>query len=134
MEKIAFRLRISEHKLNQHVANLLDWLIPDDISVISDGYQSDLPETETETETDHVRSDPLMGFPQWYARYPRKEAKADAEKAWRSLKNGDREHAAKALETWPFPAEQKYIPLPASWLRKRRWEDERQEADAWMPS
>lgn len=49
--RLAFRLRVSETKVNQALAKLSHWLEQDDIDVISTGYQVDAPETETETET-----------------------------------------------------------------------------------
>ena len=50
IKNTAFRLRISEGKLNQSLTKLSHWLIQDDIKAISSGYQHDAPETETETE------------------------------------------------------------------------------------
>ena len=50
--KLAFRLRMSQAELNQGLAKLEHWLIQVNISVISDQYQDDAPETETETETE----------------------------------------------------------------------------------
>lgn len=47
---LAFRLRITESKVNQLLTKLSKWLIQDDNDMISSGYQVDLPETETETE------------------------------------------------------------------------------------
>jgi hypothetical protein len=48
--KLAFRLRIKESQLNQALTKLSHWLEQDDIKPISPRYQSDAPETETETE------------------------------------------------------------------------------------
>lgn len=45
---LCFRLRITETKLNQSLTKLNHWLIFDDINVISECYQVDAPETETE--------------------------------------------------------------------------------------
>jgi hypothetical protein len=73
-------------------------------------------------------------FDRWYASYPRREARPRAEQAWQKLTDADRKAALDALDSWPFPADKKFTPLPASWLNARRWEDEHQEADAWMPS
>jgi hypothetical protein len=50
IETIAFRLRISQDDVMQTLANLKDWVICDDIKMISTGYQLGSPETETETE------------------------------------------------------------------------------------
>jgi hypothetical protein len=47
---LAFRLRMSEKQTNDCLNKLSHWLEQDDISVISDRYQSDSLETETETE------------------------------------------------------------------------------------
>ena len=49
--RLAFRLRMTETKVNQTLAKLSHWLEHDDINTISNGYQHDAPETETETET-----------------------------------------------------------------------------------
>lgn len=48
IKTISFRLRQSEQKTRAHLAQLNHWLIDDDISVISERYQLDTPETETE--------------------------------------------------------------------------------------
>ena len=53
--RLAFRLRISESKLKQSLTKLSHWLYQDDIKVISDCYQVDIPETETETEKERER-------------------------------------------------------------------------------
>jgi len=52
LRKLAFRLRIPEHKLNQQLTKLSHWLVQDDIKPISEQHRSDAPETETETETE----------------------------------------------------------------------------------
>ncbi len=51
VKRLAFRLRTSEKQLKQSLTRLSNWLIQDDIGVISERYQVDAPETETETET-----------------------------------------------------------------------------------
>jgi hypothetical protein len=51
-KKLAFRLRISEVKLNQSLTKLNNWLIQDDISPISEQYQVDAPETEERQRRD----------------------------------------------------------------------------------
>jgi hypothetical protein len=53
--KLAFRLRITEAKLNQILTKLEGWLIRDDIKPISERYHGDAPETETETEKSALR-------------------------------------------------------------------------------
>jgi hypothetical protein len=48
---LAFRLRLTEIKTKEIVIKLSHWLEQDDINVISDRYQDDPLERETETET-----------------------------------------------------------------------------------
>lgn len=68
-------------------------------------------------------------FTEFWAAYPRKVAKPQALKAWKSLNlvNGDFEKVMAALATasrceqW---RDTKFIPHPATWLRGRRFEDE----------
>lgn len=74
---------------------------------------------------------PVDGFDEWWKQYPKKVGKLDAKKAYRAaikqgatpqdLLDGLQRHTAnwKAKNTEP-----QYIPHPASWLRKGRWEDE----------
>jgi hypothetical protein len=50
VKTLAFRLRMSEKQTNDCLNKLSHWLEQDDISVISERYQSDSLETETETE------------------------------------------------------------------------------------
>lgn len=50
MRRLAFRLRITESKLNQGLNNISHWLERDDIEAISACHRGDAPETETETE------------------------------------------------------------------------------------
>ena len=52
VKTLAFRLRMSEKQTNDCLNKLSHWLEQDDISVISERYQSDSLETETETETE----------------------------------------------------------------------------------
>lgn len=70
-------------------------------------------------------------FASFWAAYPKKVAKPDALKAWQKLKlqNGDFEHLMSALEEqkrcdqWRKD-QGKFIPHPATWLNKRRFEDQ----------
>jgi len=50
LRKLAFRLRVPENQMKSIVSKLSHWLEQDDIKVISERYQDDLPETERETE------------------------------------------------------------------------------------
>jgi len=70
-------------------------------------------------------------FTEFWSLYPRKDARADALKAWRQVqpKNGTVEaihtnvKARCASGEWTLDRRQ-FIPLPATYLRGRRWEDQ----------
>lgn len=67
-------------------------------------------------------------FDEWWTAWPRKEAKARARTAYRAaLKVINADKLLRLTAEW-FAArpdlEPQYIPLPASWLNARRWEDE----------
>jgi len=70
-----------------------------------------------------------MTFDVFYGLYPRKMARKDAEKAWKSMTTDEQEKAIEALpqhlKYWKIKETAKdYIPYPASWLRAGRYEDE----------
>ena len=70
------------------------------------------------------------GFDEFWAVYPKKDAKQAAEKAWLKLKPDDDLKQAiiagvrrDADGRWK-DAERRYIPNPSTYLNQRRWEDE----------
>lgn len=73
-----------------------------------------------------------VSFSQFWALYPRREAKKDARKAWEQLRPSDAvvTEILTAL-AWQVEKPQwlkdngQYIPLPASWIRGERWTDEK---------
>ncbi len=72
------------------------------------------------------------GFSEFYAAYPRKTARAAAEKAWKKLAPDNELRLVimsalkwqAALPDWTKDGGQ-YAPYPATYLNNRRWEDER---------
>ena len=85
--------------------------------------QKSLPEKRREKKKDIGNLD---GFAEWYAKYPKKVAKADAEKAWKKLKPDSSLRMVlleKAGELAARGGDLKFTPNPASWLNGRRWED-----------
>lgn len=70
-------------------------------------------------------------FAEFWKEYPRKVAKAKAEKAWESVKPTDEVfekimqavRRQKISEQWRKDNGQ-YIPHPTTWLNQKRWEDE----------
>lgn len=68
------------------------------------------------------------GFEPFWQDYPKKEKKERARKAWKQVKPPYESEDFQAVyaayrERWR-DTERKYIPLAASWLRDRSWEDE----------
>lgn len=68
-------------------------------------------------------------FDRWWKIYPRKEAKKDAEEAFRAaVKKVGVEDLIRATQNYADHCRQngtetRFIKLPAGWLRKERWED-----------
>lgn len=78
-----------------------------------------------------VPADPrqLAAFNQFYATFPRRVSRADAEKAWLEI-NPDSELTARIMKAVRAYAdsvqdvEPRFIKHPGAWLRAKRWEDE----------
>lgn len=71
------------------------------------------------------------GFNGFWSTYPKRVAKAAAQKAWQALKPGAALQATilaaiAQQATWPQWQRDggQYIPHPATWLHRRQWEDE----------
>lgn len=97
----------------------------------------------SETQDDHSRastaryrdrtsdpnSDPDLvaeQFERFYDAYPRRQAKQDAEKAWRKLNPNEQLRSVILTDIRQRYAgtELRYVPFPASYLRGARWNDE----------
>lgn len=65
------------------------------------------------------------GFAAFYEAYPRKDARRDAAKAFPTAvkEAGGLDALMAGLRAFRFSPERQYQPLPASWLRGKRWED-----------
>src|SRR5688572_21852369 len=74
------------------------------------------------------------GFAAFWARFPRRQAKVDAYKAWRQKQpSAETQREIHAALDWQIPAlkwdgEPQYCLLPASYLRGERWTDERRQS------
>ena len=74
---------------------------------------------------------PLARFAEFWADYPKKKSKGDAEKAWKAIDPGadlitkilDALRQAKQSKGWTKESG-KYVPYPATWLRAKGWDDE----------
>jgi hypothetical protein len=68
------------------------------------------------------------GFAEFYEVYPRHEARKDAADAYRQVvgEAGGPEVLLAHLRRFRFSQDRQFVPLAASWLRGRRWQDEQQ--------
>lgn len=98
------------------------------------------PDTDTDTETDNKKTcanavkkqdKELPSFLKFWELYPKKKSKQEATRAWSKLNPDDelQELIAQAIAiAKKDPQWTKnngdYIPLPASWINGKRWEDE----------
>jgi hypothetical protein len=70
---------------------------------------------------------PAAGFEEFWASYPKKEAKQDAIAVWNGMTPADREAATRAAPRYAAAMagkERDYIKFPQGWLNARRFEDE----------
>ncbi|HGE1973835.1 TPA: hypothetical protein ACGKFT_006659, partial [Pseudomonas aeruginosa] len=76
-----------------------------------------------------TKPNPLDGFEEFYQAYPKRRDRAKAEKAWRKIDPALHPVIMAALpkhcrqRDW-LKDNGQFVPLPASWLNGRRWEDE----------
>jgi len=101
-------------------------------SVIPDPKEA-LDEHSTSTRrrlVPNISKDNTRDFDEFYSKYPKKQGKADAFKAFVKLSPNDELLGTilRAVEEWSkseawLKDDGKYIPLPATWLRGNRWED-----------
>lgn len=121
--------------------------LPANLPVVNKDKQKTTPSSSTSSSpSDNISSElvlhgeypPIDHFQEFWSKYPRKESKADAIKAWSQIKgNQNATEILSGLAKFQFSEEQQFRPLPATWLRKRRWEDESLAApppDQWKPA
>jgi DNA-binding MarR family transcriptional regulator len=90
-------------------------------------YRLQVPSSTKMHTTDKSSSTKMrttVQFDQFWSAYPRKVNKKASEQAFNALKAKDRDAALKALGTYEFSSEQRYIPHASTWIRQRRFEDE----------
>jgi hypothetical protein len=92
---------------------------------VTDSLARSREERRGETEESTAR------FAEFWQAYPKRVAKPDAFRAWAKLKlhNGDFEKVMEALERYKLSEQWQrdngqYVPHPATWLNKRRFDDE----------
>lgn len=104
----------------------------DEIAV-TNAFVPDRIGTDRKEEVSTVvrKNDNLDGFDLFWSAYPRRDAKKDAQRAWIKLAPGHELrmtiaqaiHRQQSSEAWTKDGG-RFIPLPATWLNGRRWEDE----------
>ncbi len=127
VEKISFRLRISETSIKSMISKLSHWLEYDDIEVISERYQSDRPETETETEIERPQKDSIEPclFDIFWEGYPRKEDKKKARVTFNRLSDKNKQLAINDSSVRFVSTEKRFVPIPTTYLNGERWNDEK---------
>jgi len=94
-----------------------------------------------EEECEKKKTSPLESFELFWASYPKRLNKGQAERAWKALNPGEQLVAeilqgierAKTSDKWLKDAGQ-FIPYPCTWLRARGWEDEIEKTAGQDPS
>lgn len=71
-------------------------------------------------------------FDRWYAIYPKKQARSVAEKSWQKMKLDAAattiiEKTKDFVESYREQGKLEYLPMPATFLNQRRWEDQIQK-------
>jgi hypothetical protein len=81
----------------------------------------------------HSMKTGLDGFDEFWQRYPKRQSKKDAKKAWEQVKAAA--HLDEILTALAWQCQQpdwlkdsgQFVPLPSSYLRAERWDDEPME-------
>lgn len=129
-EKLAFRLRMSESSVKDALKPLIDKgffsVVEGDIDVLAGRKQGAMPETE---ESQRERRDRrAREFEEFYAAYPKKQGRAKAEKQWETVEAPLATLLAAIAAQLQSPSWQaddgRYVPMPATWLHQKRWEDQ----------
>jgi hypothetical protein len=145
-------LNFKKHQSPHHTEKKSNLADPDtlpsvngELTVTHGEYRSDSLNPEPRTLNPDLCASSPNGdsFAPFWEVYPKKKAKRPAFKAWEKLKpdNDLIQKILKAIEVqktqedW-IEQKGKYIPLPATWLNNRRWEDEisieiKKEIDPW---
>jgi len=151
-KRLAFRLRWNEADVIAGIKPLIEnGFLIDASGVLAERLHDACLETETEVEKEEEKpscssaapseretaSKPTRKrkpaddrFAEFWRRYPRKVAKADAEKAWNAAHiNGEYQQVIDALEAqkrteqWTRD-EGRFVPYASTWIRHQRWRDE----------
>jgi hypothetical protein len=87
-------------------------------------------QTDTNKKVKNKKNNISSDFEVFYAKFPRREGRADAEKAWRKIKESEIAAVMSGVERYNIKTadtEKRFIKTPAAWLNGRRWEDDFEE-------
>jgi len=138
IKTLAWRLRMTEKQVLEHISKLSHWLNQDDIKLISSQYQDDAPEKRQIRDKEEEKQK-AEWFDSFWSAYPNKVAKPAAQKAFNKLDVDQSllDTMLTAIEAqkgkWAKD-DNKFVPHPATWLNNSRWLDEFESTTAYKPS
>ena len=129
IDELSFRLRITSKEVEQGLNPLINnGFFIDASTMLAPCLQRARPETEREGERETKKKEFADDkFDAFWIAYPKKVAKEDAISAWKKIKIDDLIFAKmlKAIKDQKLSeTEKQFIPNPATWLNKKRYEDE----------
>jgi hypothetical protein len=129
IDELSFRLRITSKEVEQGLNPLINnGFFIDASTMLAPCLQLARPETEREGERETKKKEFADDkFDAFWIAYPKKVAKEDAISAWKKIKIDDLIFAKmlKAIKDQKLSeTEKQFIPNPATWLNKKRYEDE----------
>ncbi len=125
-----------ENKTHKSVLKIIDFQgLVLDYNGISENPRESTSSHRGAKDTDMVKDKAKDEFELWYSEYPRKQKKEDAFKAWCDLNpNAELQAIMKSVipaqikgNEWWKDDKKQFIPLPASWIRAKRWTDQFQQ-------
>lgn len=87
-------------------------------------YNNTSINNKTNNNIKEINKEKEDAFNLFYSQYPKKQAKEPARKAFLKLTKEEMQKAIDAVVIYPFSRNKQYIPLPASWLNAKRFNDE----------
>jgi hypothetical protein len=126
VDVIAFRFRMSPERVTSMISKVSAWMEGDDITAISDRYQDDLVETETETERETDKRQYAPEFEQVWAIH-RRGAKGKAAAAYaKAIRKTTQDVITQSLKAYTdtlrppqFTGQHLH-----RWLDEERWEEQ----------
>ena len=90
------------------------------LQVVPEKYTNSQLNSPSNSNTSKSYDSDFIAF---WEKYPRKEDKKNAQRAWRRLTKEKKGKALKDIEIRYLETERKYIPLPTTYIHGERWDD-----------